>query len=84
MFGCQLVAAVKSLGRHALLATAIGSILKLASDTSLPLGVRILAALLTCAVASAIVVYVYREGGDRMAASGPRAHNTKRAEAGKE
>jgi hypothetical protein len=59
--GPAAVAVVKGLGTNTLLASAMGSVLKLASDTTLPMGVRSLAALVTCAIASVIVVYVYRK-----------------------
>jgi hypothetical protein len=42
-----------------LLASAMATVLKLASDGSLPLAVRSFAALLDCALAVAVVVYVY-------------------------
>jgi hypothetical protein len=79
--GSAAVAVVKSLGTNTLLVSAMGSVLKLASDTTLPMGVRSLAALVTCAIASVIVVYVYRqERGQKFI--GSRAHGkgrTKRA-----
>ena len=49
------VAVVDSLGANALLISAMGPVLTLASDTSLSTGVRSLAALVTCAVASVTV-----------------------------
>jgi hypothetical protein len=53
---------MKSLGANTLLVSAIGSVLKLASDTSLPVEIQSLAALVTCAIAGVIVVYVYWQG----------------------
>jgi hypothetical protein len=45
-----------------LLASAMATVLKLASDGSLPLVIRSIAALLDCALAIAVVVYVYALG----------------------
>jgi hypothetical protein len=46
-----------SFGTDTLLVSAMGSALKVASGTTLPMGVRSLAALVTCAIAVVIVVH---------------------------
>ena len=70
---------MKNLGANTLLVSAIGAVLKLASDTTLPVVIRSLAALVTCAIAGAIVVYAYRQERGGQTSAGARACGRVRA-----
>jgi hypothetical protein len=58
---CGLWASSPTPTGEALLVPAMGSVPELASDTTLPMAVRALAALVTCAIASVVVAFVYRQ-----------------------
>ena len=60
VFGPAAVEVVNSFGTNTLLVSAMGLVLKLASDTALPMGIRSLAAVMACAIASVIVIHSCR------------------------
>jgi hypothetical protein len=58
--GPAAVTAVNNIGTNTLLLSALGAVVKLAGDTTLPAGIRSLAAVVTCAIAVVIVAWVCR------------------------
>jgi hypothetical protein len=80
--GPAAVAAVKNLGTNAVLVSALGAVLELAGQATLPVAVRSLAALVTCGIAIAVVVWAFgQEHGQ--ASARPQARRRQRPSRGR-